>query len=94
MFIVMITYKKPIDVIEQHVVAHRAFLEEGYKKNYFVASGPRNPRTGGIIISQLKNREQLTEFLSHDPFLVSGVAEYDYIEFNPVKHHPDFANFI
>ncbi len=94
MFIVVINYKKPIEEIEKHLVAHRAFLEEGYQKNYFIASGPRNPRTGGIILSQLKDRTQLETILQQDPFQVNGLADYSYMEFEPVKYHTDFKAFI
>jgi uncharacterized protein YciI len=94
MFIVMINYKKPLEVVEQYLVAHRNFLEEGYKKNYFIASGPRNPRTGGVVLSQLKSREQLMEILGQDPFSLNDIAEYEYIEFNPVKYHQNFMSFI
>ena len=94
MFIIDIHYKKPLEVVEKHLVEHRAFLEEGYQKNYFVASGPKNPRTGGIIISQLKNREQLEMILKQDPFIIHDIAEYRFIEFEPVKYHSGFASFL
>lgn len=94
MFLVMITYKKPLLDVDQHLVQHREFLETGYQKNMLIASGPRNPRTGGIIISQLKNRDELENFIKHDPFFVNDIAEYEIIEFNPVKFHKDFAAFV
>lgn len=94
MFIINIAYKKPIEVIDQFVVEHRQFLDEGYKKNYFVASGPKNPRNGGIIISQLSDRKQLEEILKQDPFCIHEVGEYEIIEFHPIKYHPDFSTFI
>lgn len=94
MFIVHVNYKKPIEIVEEYLVKHRAFLEEGYKENYFIASGPRNPRTGGIIISQLKNRKQLEEILQKDPFYIEKIADYEIMEFTPVKYHPDFSCFI
>lgn len=94
MFVIDIIYKKPLDQIDQHLVAHRAFLEEGYKKDYFIASGPKNPREGGIIISQLKDRAQLETILKDDPFLLHDLAEYKIIEFNPVKYHTNFTTFI
>lgn len=80
--------------MDQYLAAHRSFLEEGYQKNFFVASGPKNPRTGGIIISQLSERKQLEEILQKDPFYLYNIAEYEIIEFTPVKYHPDFACFI
>jgi uncharacterized protein YciI len=94
MFIIDLTYKKPLEHIDKYVAEHRAFLGDGYKNNYFVASGPKNPRTGGIIISQLKNRAQLEDILKQDPFVIHDVVDYKIIEFDPVKYHPDFASFI
>lgn len=94
MFLVLITYKKSLDEIDKYITDHRAFLDAGYKNNYFVVSGPKNPRTGGVIISQLSNREQLEKILNSDPFKIRDVADYEIIEFMPVKYHRNFSNFI
>ncbi len=94
MFVIRITYKKPIEVIEQHLADHRAFLDNGYKNNLYIASGPQNPRTGGIILSQLTDRAQLEELIKQDPFSRHDLADFEIIEFTPVKHHTDFAAFI
>ena len=94
MFIVIIRYKKPLSVIEQHLTAHRAFLDKGYEKDFFIASGPQNPRVGGVIISQLNNREQLEKILQQDPYRLEDVADYEILEFTPVKYHPNFSHFI
>lgn len=94
MFIVMLEYTQPIEEIDKHLAAHRAFLEEGYQKDYFIASGPRNPRNGGIILSQLKDRKHLETILKQDPFQLHGMANYTYIEFEPVKFHTNFKAFV
>lgn len=94
MFIVMLTYKKPIEIVEKYLAEHRSFLETGYKNNYFVVSGPKNPRTGGIIISNLADEQQLKSILKQDPFSIHEVADYEFIEFTPVKYHVNFAPFI
>jgi uncharacterized protein YciI len=94
MFIVMIHFTKPLDVVDLHVADHREFLGEGYKKDYFVASGPRKPRTGGVIISQLKDRAELEKIIHQDPYYVRGIAEYEIIEFDPVKYHEKFTAFV
>lgn len=94
MFLINITYKKPLTEIDQYLAEHRAFLEEGYQKNYFIVSGPRNPRTGGVIISQLKDREELLKILQYDPFIIHDVADYELVEFMPVKYHINFSSFI
>ena len=94
MFVILVNYTKSIDIIDQYLAVHREYLDGGYKNNYFIVSGPRNPRTGGIIISQLKDREKLEGILKQDPFSLNHLAEYEIIEFNPVKFHTDFANFL
>lgn len=94
MFLVMLTYKKSLVEVDKYLAEHRAFLEEGYKKDFFIVSGPKNPRIGGIIISQLKNREQLENILKQDPFTIHEITDYEIIEFTPVKYHPDFAAFV
>lgn len=94
MFIVNIHYTKPFEIVEQYLVAHRAYLDIGYKNDYLIASGPKNPRTGGILVSQLKDRETLDTFLKNDPFILNDVATFEVIEFIPVKHHEGFKGFV
>ncbi len=94
MFIILLNYKVPIALIDEHIVAHRNFLQEGYERNYFIVSGPKNPRDGGVIISQLTNRGTLEDVLKNDPFKIFDLADYEIIEFTPVKHHRQFTYFI
>lgn len=94
MFLITLKYKKPLEIVDQYLAEHRNFLEEGYQKNYFIVSGPQNPRVGGIILSQLKNQDQVEDIIKRDPFYVKEIAEYQVIEFNPVKFHPKFEPFI
>ena len=94
MFVVTITYKKPIEIVDQYLAEHRSFLEQGYQSHFFMASGPQNPRVGGILLSQLKDRAQLETILKADPFKVHDIADYVITEFEPVKYHPDFLPFL
>jgi uncharacterized protein YciI len=94
MFIVLTTYKKPLEIVDQYLAQHRSYLEEGYKKDYFIVSGPRNPRTGAIIFSQLKDKKQLEHILMNDPFSLNQIWEYEIVEFEPVKFHDKFKHFL
>lgn len=94
MFIILLTYKKPLEIVDQYLPEHRAFLEGGYQQGYLIASGPQNPRTGGVILSNLKDRRLLDAFIKQDPFQVYEVADYQVIEFDPVKFHDNFKSFI
>ena len=88
MFVIMVNYVKPLTEIDNHLEAHRRFLDEGYAAGVFLASGPRNPRTGGVILAQAASVDELKAFMNKDPFNASGVATYEYIEFTPLKFDP------
>ncbi len=94
MFVVLVQYTKDLAEVDQHLVSHRDYLETGYQNGYLMASGPQNPRTGGVLISQLKDRKILDSFLQHDPFYLHDIASYQVVEFTPVKYHQLLSSFV
>jgi uncharacterized protein YciI len=48
-----------VKFIEKHRSDHIQFLEKQYSLGNFILSGRKNPRTGGLIISPLKDKEKL-----------------------------------
>lgn len=88
MIIIELTYTAPIEEIDKYLVTHREFLETYYANGYFLASGPQEPRTGGIIIALTDDLDALKDIMSQDPFMMAQLAEYRYIKFTPVKHNP------
>jgi len=88
MYIVILTYKKPIEEIERLTVPHRAFLDTLYADGVLLISGPQIPRTGGVLVARAgRTADELMTLLKEDPFYTEGIADYQVIEFNPVKHH-------
>ena len=85
MFIVLLTYKLPLAEVERHLAAHREYLDRQYAAGTFLCSGPQNPRTDRAAV------ETLT---AEDPFRIHGVADYEIIEFSPVKRLPGFEAFL
>ena len=83
MFIVSLTYKSDFEEVDKHLDAHVDYLKQEYAEGNFIASGRKIPRTGGIILSCVKNRDELELILAKDPFYKAGIAEYDIIEFDP-----------
>ena len=81
-------------MVDKYIEEHREFLDNCYRKNYFIASGPKNPRTGGVIISQLSDRGSLEEILVSDPFSIYDIADYEIVEFLPTKYHAAFSTFL
>ena len=93
-FVVEIIYRARIEEIEKVLEAHRSFLDEGYKKGIILMSGPQVPRIGGIIIARADSMEELAHFFKDDPYQVKGLAHYQYIRFNPVKHQAALEEWI
>ncbi|WP_118973190.1 YciI family protein [Taibaiella koreensis] len=81
MFIVDLQYLAPLETIDAALEAHVRFLDEGYASGYFIASGRKEPRTGGIILAVASDKAQLESFLRDDPFYREGLARYTITEF-------------
>ncbi len=84
MLVIDIVYTKSLEQIDQYLLAHRAFLQRYYDLGILIASGPKNPRTGGIIIA-LGTQEKIEKILQEDPFYQQGLASYKITEFQAVK---------
>lgn len=84
MVVIELTYTKPLEEVERFLEAHRAFLQTCYDQKLLVASGPQNPRVGGVVIA-LGNKESALQIMEEDPFYKQGIAVYRFIEFEPVK---------
>lgn len=83
MFIVSLSYKVDLKEVDRLLDDHVAYLKQEYARGSFVASGRKVPRTGGVILSCIKDVSELHAILERDPFHVAGIAEYEIIEFVP-----------
>jgi len=92
-FIIIITYTAPIEEINKVVANHREFLQKGYDSNHLLMSGPQNPKSGGIVLARGTSKDELVDFFSQDPYKINQLAEYRFIEFNPVKHQPFMSDW-
>ncbi|MFK0683028.1 YciI family protein [Ochrobactrum sp. BD67] len=95
MFVVNLTYTKPLEEIGRHLEAHREFLDRQYADGVFLASGPKNPRNGGVILASGKvSKRELDSILKLDPFMQYGLATYDVVEFTPAKYAPPLGDLL
>ena len=79
MFVLDVTYLVPIEAVEPHVPAHMQWVAAGYEKGWFLASGRKNPRSGGLIFAK-GERAALEAYLAQDPFVTAGVGHYTLTE--------------
>jgi uncharacterized protein YciI len=80
MYIVALTYVKPIEDIDPLMPAHMAWLAEHYARGRFLASGRKVPRSGGVILVAKMARADLDAIIAADPFHQNGVARFDITE--------------
>jgi uncharacterized protein YciI len=89
MFVVTLTYTAPIERIDELLIEHRAWLDRQYAEGVLLASGPQQPRVGGILLARAADRAALEAVLAGDPFRKAGVATYGVVEFDPIKTAPE-----
>ena len=76
MFILSLTYIAPLSAVDAHIEPHMAWVTRGYDEGIFLASGRKEPRTGGVILA-MGERNQLEALVATDPFVLAAVAEYE-----------------
>jgi len=93
MFILSLTYVKPNEEADKHMEPHMAWVKEGYAKGWFLASGRKVPRTGGVILATADSRADIEAVIELDPFKEAGAASYQITEFVPTMTADIFAQF-
>ena len=94
MFIVILKYEKPIETVMDYLDEHIVFLEKYYDINKFICSGRQEPRTGGIILCNAKDKIEVNSIIKEDPFYINNIAKYEIIEFIPTNYADGFRKFI
>ncbi|WEZ82555.1 YciI family protein [Rhizobium sp. 32-5/1] len=80
MFILSLSYKTDLSEADRHMEPHLAWVKAGYERGMFLASGRKNPRTGGVILAR-GERAEIEAVVAADPFTIHGVADYEITEF-------------
>ena len=81
MFLILLEYKQPLDVIDRYVVAHREHLGRQYAAGRLLISGPQMPRTGGLLIAHGDTRADIETMMQSDPFTTADLIDYRIVEF-------------
>ncbi|CAO5683293.1 MAG: hypothetical protein HEEMFOPI_00898 [Holosporales bacterium] len=84
-FVILLTYKVPIDDIDHARNEHVAFLDKYYDAGVFIVSGPKVPRSGGVILAKGLSKAAMFDLIKEDPFYQKNLADYEIIEFLPSK---------
>ncbi len=85
--IALIRYRKPLDEILKVLDAHRAYSAELKAKGLLLASGPMDPRSGGVLLLRVPDESvaaTLDAIRDGDPYVQTGCAQYELIPWAPV----------
>lgn len=94
MFVIILSYTKPIEIIDALRPKHLEFLDRYFAKNIFIASGRQTPLKGGVILANSSSRTEIEQIITEDPFYTEKVATFEIIEFTPGKVNPNIGKLI
>ena len=83
----LIRYRRPLEEVNAVTDAHRAYLRELKAQGVLLASGPFDPRNGGALLLRVPDGDAhgtLDRLRENDPFIKSGVAQYELLPWNPM----------
>ena len=91
LFVIDIEYTVPFEQIEPVLAPHMDFVKQCYAEGRFLVSGPKDPRTGGIVIATGPSRDEIEALMARDPFVEAGVVAVTITPFAASNRHPALA---
>jgi uncharacterized protein YciI len=89
-FVLLLTYVRPLPEVDALMREHMTWLTEQYAAGRFVVSGRRIPRTGGVILARGDDRDEIEALAATDPFVRGGVATCEVVQFRASQTAPGF----
>ncbi len=94
LYLIMLTYTRPLEEVNAHLEEHRAYLRRNYAEGHFIVSGPRVPPGGGVILARAASEQAARDLIREDPFGQLGLATYEIIAFDALWSAPEFASVL
>ena len=85
LFVIEMRYVGEVAGVDELMDAHRAFLDRHYAAGTLLASGPKVPRSGGIILARGNSLEEIEALVAEDPFQQLDCLAYSITRFTPTK---------
>jgi uncharacterized protein YciI len=83
--IALIRYRRPLEEVLEVTEQHRSYLRELQDEGILIASGPMDPRAGGILLLRVDDDDvngTLDRVRDGDPYVTFGLAQYELIAWN------------
>jgi uncharacterized protein YciI len=85
LFVIFLHYLAPLEEIDAAMKKHVAFLDKYFAKAVFLVAGRQVPRTGGVILAQVRDRKAAEQIIKQDPFVRGKLATVEIVEFKAIK---------
>jgi len=85
--VAIVRYRKPLEIMEQVLADHRAYLKGLQEQGLILVSGPVEPRIGGVVLLKVPDQDYLKVLdgiRDNDPYVKGGIAQYEILPWNPV----------
>ncbi|GKS88273.1 YciI family protein [Acidovorax sp. SUPP2539] len=76
LYLVTLTYVRPIEEVNVHLDGHRDWLVSHMREGRILVAGPLEDRTGGFVLARCASREELDGLLAADPFVVHRLVDH------------------
>ena len=94
MFVLIARYTKPAEEVDRLLDGHRAWIMKNMKAGKILLTARQVPLTGGLILARGESPEEIWEMIAEDPFHSSGSAEYEVLQFQPVRAAPGLEGLL
>jgi uncharacterized protein YciI len=93
-FLLLATYTRPIEEVDQLLEGHRDWIIQNADAGRILLTARQVPLTGGMILARGGSVEEMWQMIGEDPFHTSGMAEYQVLEFDPVRAAPGLEGLL
>ncbi len=82
-FLINIHYIVPLEKVVEITPEHRAYLKTQYDAGILLFSGPRVPRTAGVLFARAEDASTIDQMIAADPFKTKNIGTYEVVEIAP-----------
>jgi len=91
LYIITLTYVRPIEEVNAHLQAHRQWLAEHCASGRILVAGPREDHRGGVVLAHGASRAEVDAILTQDPFVIHGLVGVSVESFEPALRADAFS---
>jgi uncharacterized protein YciI len=94
MFVLIARYTKPAEEVDRLLDGHRAWIKRHMEAGTILLTARQVPLTGGLILARGESPEEIWKMIAEDPFHSSGSAQYEVLQFQPVRAAPGLEGLL